>query len=104
MKALTDIEICERIAVIEGWRTHTLRGYVAIDKDSYESEYNPLTDDALCTQLIRHHKVSISFKSEGVMCSIKDEFNGFTIGGSLDEDFNKAVCLAIISAKSMSKE
>lgn len=52
---LTNIEICEAIAHIEGWRTHTLGGYLRIDKDSYLKEYNPIYDDALCHQLIINH-------------------------------------------------
>ena len=49
MSKLTDLEICKRIAEING----------NFDIDRYA--YNPLTDDALWSKLIIKHEVSISF-------------------------------------------
>ncbi len=58
---MDDLEICKRIAEIEGLKTwQHPNGELYIDAESYEKMYifNPLTDDALCFQLMVKYKVS----------------------------------------------
>ena len=79
MSELTDLEICKRIAEIEGKEFYLLESgedtYPMIKawsdsvfkdkctpKRFFEShDYNPLTDDAILNQLIFKYEISISF-------------------------------------------
>ena len=114
MSELTDLEVCKRIAEIEGIRVDT-NIYGKDEKcsmiDFPESDgrggggyptYNPLTDDALCFQLMIKYKV--------ICVWLWDEINGTPhydasiCNGNLDAECfqsknpNKAICLAIIEA------
>lgn len=65
MDDLTDLEICQKIAEINGDNV-TLQipescGCYLYDEDN-EREYDPLTDDALWANLILTHEVSINFQ------------------------------------------
>tara|TARA_R110000772_G_scaffold31913_3_gene78491 strand:- start:9 stop:314 length:306 start_codon:yes stop_codon:yes gene_type:complete len=62
MNKLTDLEICKRIAEIEGYLFGTTHGtpVIVFNQDDVQS-FNPLTDDALLNQLIFKYEISISF-------------------------------------------
>lgn len=107
---LTDLEICKRIAEIEGAFKVQDDGanVLAIFKVgygvfSYESSihgYNPLTDDALLMQLIKKY---ISKYRYDVLISPEDEveihyftsFHGSEVGGAI---YERTALIAIIEA------
>ena len=97
---MNDLEICKRIAEIEGkevlsddeWFTD---GECLILVNQCSETYNPLTDDALCFQLMAKYKVDIEhFKCGTVSAYIEDKNHGEII----DTNPNKAILLAIIEA------
>jgi hypothetical protein len=100
MNELTDLEICQRIAKIEGleisceWDCGN-NGILIGKGDGDLEEYNPLTDDALCFKLMIKYKVwrwSNPAKGKFNAC-IKN-----VAGWVSAETLNKAICLAIIEA------
>tara|TARA_R110000764_G_C10804545_1_gene359442 strand:+ start:26 stop:334 length:309 start_codon:yes stop_codon:yes gene_type:complete len=97
MNELTDLQICKNIAEIECAKIDVLGGKAILDEmiggvRIRLTEYNPLTDDALCFQLMIKHKLEVW------------EHNGkWLVGHNLrntihNENPNKAICLAIIEA------
>lgn len=115
MKELTDLEICKRIAEINGLEISEFNGSIVETpkvkvtmnryyhelnnevKSAYHKmkQYNPLTDDALCFQLMVKYKVDIEhFKCGTVSTYIADSVHGEVI----EINVNKAICLAIIEA------
>lgn len=79
MSNLTDLEICKRVAEIEGVKIDVLGGKVILDEMINNvrirlTEYNPITDDALWVNLILKHEVSICF----ITCSISIIRDGIT--------------------------
>ena len=109
---MNDLEICKRIAEIEGldfyllesggdtyplikaWQDSVLKDK-CVPKRFFEArDYNPLTDDALCFKLMVKYKVDIN----------NDEYNGLCTAwyaeykSVQDVNMNKAICLAIIEA------
>tara|TARA_R110002051_G_scaffold301683_1_gene369645 strand:+ start:740 stop:991 length:252 start_codon:yes stop_codon:yes gene_type:complete len=80
---MTDLEICKRIAEIEG-----ISDYIFINYD-----YNPLTDKALCFDLMVKHKVDTEWWGDelGAYIPVND-------GEIHDKNPQKAICLAIIEA------
>lgn len=93
MKNLTDLEICKRIAEIEGFEFSVNSERVFYNCDGWPCAYNPLIDDALCFQLMSKYKIDwlnrASFKTGAAK-----------IGDILvpHENPNKAICLAIIES------
>ena len=96
---MNDLAICKKIAEIEG---------VTLRKDSYlwtrikhtaiepsGEKYNPLTDDALCFQLMVKYKVSAEH-FYGRWCTRIKIISGHAIAD--DKTLNIAVLLAIIEA------
>ena len=67
MKQLTDIQICKRIAEIEGLDFSVedygvfVAEFIPNYNNSESNEYNPLTDKSLWNDLIFKYEVSISF-------------------------------------------
>ena len=65
MSELTDLEICKRIAEIEGYHTNLAikcEGvWCSMNSNDCYGVFNPLTDDALLNQLIFKYEISISF-------------------------------------------
>ena len=132
MSELTDLEICKRIAEIEGInfttciKKSTYPHREAVYHRLYEGtrpatmyskairEYNPLTDDALCFQLMVKHSVELSPMFSGCWCAtlakvyafdeqidhrLCHSSNVYTIPVyTFDDSPNKAICLAIIKA------
>lgn len=95
MKELTDLEICKKIAKIEGvdYSVHTSAvGLAYTDELGEVLWYNPLKNDALCFRLMVKHEVSIDFD-----CVRDVNISGFGFYG-FDSSPNKAICLAIIKA------
>lgn len=62
--------------------------------DNAPKEYNPLTDDALCFNLMVKYKVDVEFFVDCVSGYI----GGSCKGESIDDSPNKAILLAIIEA------
>jgi len=93
MTELTDLEICTRIAEIEGVDYFASDGIIsAQDELGMCREYNLLTDDALCFQLLVKYKVDfIPYYPDEYRTQIKNAY-------IVNESPNKAICLAIIEA------
>lgn len=106
MSGLTDLEICKRIAEIKGVSYFEFPDCIVRtsepDGTGTPQEaigvYNPLTDDALCFQLMVKYEVDIAFNDE--WCGI---YNDYATKGVLFEGIpiNKAICLAIIEANKL---
>ena len=103
MNELTDLEIKSKLAVIEGHTIEHITGNTVFIFDSNLSDvtgvdeyidYNPLTDDALCFQLMVKYKLSLiapEREQEDWDCVIRDVL-------AVHENPNKAICLAVIEA------
>ena len=108
MKELTDLEINRKIADIED--IHYMETKYS-DRDNFLGlvsapdgsgtppeligEYNPLTDDALCFQLMVKYKVKLSHEYDETWICFK---SGICRQLSKDVSPNKAICLAILEA------
>jgi hypothetical protein len=98
---LTDLEICKRIAEIEGLKIHS-KNQCSVNVLTCNNglnipiaqQYNPLTDDALCFQLMVKYKVDVEFFTDCVSGYIGGSCKGESIGNTT----NQAICLAIIEA------
>ena len=114
---MNDLEICKRIAEIEGESVvvfddfciidellHTLNSIRQCDDDSFmcaliSTQYNPLTDDGLCFRLM--DKYNVLREGTGTVfyrCVIANYGNGPEYYRATAETLNKAVCLTIIEA------
>ena len=102
---MDDLEICKRIADVEGVHYVETKGDVRfiglISQNDFTGTppeligaYNPLTDDALCFQLMVKYKVDVEFFTDCVSGYV----GGSCKGESINESPNKAICLAIIEA------
>ena len=123
---MNDLDICKRIAEIEGLEFYLLESgedtyplikvwsdSVLVGKDIPKRfftahDYNVVTNDALCFQLMVKYEVDVEFSDNSVCCpcgcdedkkphkNLKPLFacKNFTDGGKP----NKAICLAIIEA------
>ena len=94
---MNDLKICARIAEIDkgaGWLSSMLS-----DRDIAARgwEYNPLTDDALCFQLMVKYDVYVEPSDKNAYMMHED---GYPINEVVhfDGTLNKAICLAIIEA------
>lgn len=94
MKNLTDLEICKRIAEIEGFDFSVNGDHVFYKCNGWPCAYNPLVDDALCFQLMVKYKLSLIAPEDEQLdwdCVIRDVL-------TVDKSPNRAICLAIIEA------
>jgi hypothetical protein len=110
MSKLTDLEICQRIAEIEGVKDKIEATMMAIRQSSHHSIfatgtvtsqqtfddiYNPLTDDALCFNLM----IKYGIRYDGRKIKGKHHF---WFGNIKNKNYivnfhpNRAICLAII--------
>jgi len=109
---MNDLEICKRIAEIDGAFKSTHDGIhvtayftVGCGVHTYESTihgYNPLTDDALCFQLIEKYKVLIDWANSNNDCMASifiDVDNNVAVRYS---DLKRAVAMVIIKSKDQS--
>jgi hypothetical protein len=99
MKVLTDLEICKRIAEIEG-KPHEVdcdKLYVTgeVFGTSYRELFSPLTGDALCFKLMV--KYNVSFWQLNKMFCAKVRNPDFRVDSAKSP--NRAICLAIIKSK-----
>jgi hypothetical protein len=110
MNELTDLEICQSIAEIEGRvisGVGSLNVFVKCEPSLIGNEqYDPLTDDALWVQLIDKYNVSINthpWNSSVKQCYIIKQVKSKMIIGQTfsinDLGLKKAACLAIIDSK-----
>jgi hypothetical protein len=111
MKELTDLEICKRIAEIEGVHVFSEGGELFVP--DYEAsldlgydedkEYNPLTDDALCFKLMVKYSVDIQQGKSMSIAKIYDDPEDDPLSEICfyheDVTHNKAICLAIIESQ-----
>lgn len=120
---LTNLEICKRIAEIEGLEVATAKEASAREYNSNvcvilpdgehaggSVSYNPITDDALCFKLTKKHRVSIDYfedwqrqgEDKNVLARLEVGRGIYSMGTvdfcKGDDSLNKAICLAIIEA------
>ena len=112
MNKLTDLEICKRIAEIEfgkdsdNWfwsvegesDTAMVSAFTGDGIFGSYSEYNPLTDHALCFKLMVNHYIEIGLYGTWYGCFKGDKPKGSDGCLSYELNINKAICLAIIEA------
>ncbi len=113
---MNDLEICKRIAEIEGYKVSTdVRpscgaAYVNMYPNNCYGNYNPLTDKALCFDLMVKHNIELTPMSSGCWCA--SSVDVYTFDGQvdyklcpswLDDNPQKAICLAIIKADEENK-
>lgn len=96
------LEICKRIAEIEGveYSIETNdNGYVWLKTESmkFSVMYDPLTDDALCFQLMVKYKVKFYSNKDYFVAGLINK-NGEPHCFNMDESPNKVICLTIIEA------
>ena len=104
MDKLTDLEICKRIAEIEGVELMSFRqGDRTAFAAGSQTIYNPLTDDALCFRLGFKFGVCIDYESGDVFIRGGDGFDGclsvIKFEDGCFESLKRAICLAIIKSK-----
>jgi hypothetical protein len=103
MDKLTDLEICKRIAEIEGLIFCTGNRYARIEirkegKLYKYSQYNPLTDGALCFKLMVKYKISlIQHQNNNAVYCIWDHDEKHATNTMWNA--NRSICLAIIQSK-----
>lgn len=117
MTKLTDLEICKRIAEIDGVKHLQDRGVIILSENyndfinticsgryhpdqvkkiTLDYSYNPLTDDALCFRLMVKYRLLVSNDdTDNTWSAYATDKTGWT-----DEyaHLNRAICLAIIEA------
>tara|TARA_R110002126_G_C10140133_1_gene470546 strand:+ start:63 stop:386 length:324 start_codon:yes stop_codon:yes gene_type:complete len=104
---MNNLDICKRIAKIDGVE---LLGPNKINyKPAYSMSavrYDPLTDDALCFQLMIKYDVELSPMFNGCWCAtvaqaytFDEQIDYRLCSTGLDENPNMAICLAIIELK-----
>lgn len=106
MDKLTDLEICKRIAEIEGETVlseeewfYPDSGCLVTDCDGCSEEYNPLTDKALCWDLMNKHDITVKpakSRDMGQWCARWDYDLHYDGGLSYADTPEKALCLAVI--------
>jgi hypothetical protein len=107
MKELTDLEICQRIAEIEGRvisGVGSLNVFVKCEPSLIGNEqYDPLTDDALCFKLMVKYSVDIQQGKSMSIAKIYDDPEDDPLSEICfyheDVTHNKAICLAIIESQ-----
>tara|TARA_R110002111_G_scaffold74952_1_gene119063 strand:+ start:638 stop:949 length:312 start_codon:yes stop_codon:yes gene_type:complete len=100
MTELKDLEMCKKIAEIEGIDYFESDGIISSQNELGQCrEYNPLTDDALCFQLMVKYEVSVD-SHYGVVRINPNNANRPQLSqiSYMDITINKAICLAIIEA------
>jgi hypothetical protein len=103
MKELTDLEICKRIAEIEGleisceWDCGN-NGILIGKGDGDLKDYNPLKDDALNHNLMIKYKIRVEPENCSAWTDNDDGYPQYEVihcKGTI----NEAICLAIIKSK-----
>jgi hypothetical protein len=101
---MNDLDICKRIAEIEGFNTVELHEQVFVSRGfACDKKFNPLTDDALCFKLMVKYDITFDFYTiEGNEGGIKMYYGWVEIDGhtkSIEDcsSLNRYICLAIIA-------
>ena len=103
---MNDLEICKKLAEIEGHKTLPLgeyeEGAFYIVIDNHGEVYNPLTDDALCFELIEKYDVTFNIYHDlgGIKYYYGDlwrDSERITIPDS--KELKRFVCLYVIELK-----
>ena len=95
---MDDLDIGKRIAKIDGVQCQIEQAdttHAYLYSEDLNSEYDPLTDDALCFQLMIKYRIDFSTLED----SGKHYVSWSAKGNLIEENPNKAVCLAIIELK-----
>ena len=109
---MNDLEICKRIAEIEGVYTfefdHIIHGnvmcYHPVVNGLAPQQFNPLTDDALCFKLMVKYSIDLNHDFSGLWCAgidptfTFDELVDDYASTVYDKNPNFAICLVIIEA------
>ena len=105
---MNDLDICKRIAEINGDNVLMMKSamgsnwMIAGEGHGGYKPYNPLTDDALCFQLMVKYEMPPMkvYDSNLYDCVFSDHPLDMISGAGIvsDESPNKAICLAIIEA------
>jgi hypothetical protein len=100
MNELTDLEICKRLAEIEGYKkTGTVWGEcVIVSNEDDTTSFNPITDDALCFRLMVKHSVRVEPENCSAWTDNDDGYPQYEVI-HCKWTINKAICLAIIKSK-----
>jgi hypothetical protein len=109
MDKLTDLEVCKRIAEIEGYTLNSEWGVadensvlVNIRDDKF-TIFNPLTDKALCFDFLTRHSLNLHREWSGLwsacnVCTYDHDENPIDFDTyESDESPQRAICLAIIA-------
>lgn len=97
MTRLTDKEICEQVAAIEGIKLEPSEHGSYYKTKSTIIPYNPLVDDALAFRLMEKHRPHLMWSHRNNKWCWMDYSNGyFQDVVYLNSNLNKAICLAII--------
>ena len=97
---MNDLEICKRIAEIEGECIEAIHGDVLFVSRT-EDVFNPLQDKALCFDLMVKYDVVFldGEASAGCISGCSPEGGGYYCNGIAESsDPQRAICLAIIDA------
>ncbi len=102
---MEDLEICKRIAEIEGLSARMMKSAFGVklmimrnDHGGY-GEYNPLTDDALCFRLMVKYQIEFDFKNKRAIYDAPNKDPMYRSWVKFDDiPLKKALCLAIIEA------
>jgi len=106
MNELTDLQICKKIAEIEGYHTNLAikcEGvWCSMNDNNCYGVFNPLTDDALCFQLMVKYDCDLISpyrpnKDTHWECQIFTS-DCADVVSIYNDSPNKAICLAIIEA------
>ena len=91
---MNDLEICRRIAEIEGIEYFSSEGIISAQNElGMCREYNPLTDDALCFQLMIKYRMEVFPIGKTFWCA----WDSINLNNRKNSTHvNKAICLAII--------
>ena len=118
MDNLTDLEICKRIAEIDGINVSELNGRLIPDCEFDQAmkycrlaqdfqahiyldklDYNPLSNSALCFELMTKHKVTLYPEYDDTfVCKIGTKLN------SKHKDPKYAICLSIVEHKGQNRK
>ena len=94
---MNDLDICKRIAEIEGYKVNISIKCEGVWCSRYDNNcygiYNPLTDDALCFKLMIKYRIEVFPLGKTLWCAW-DSINLDT--RTNHDNLNKAICLAII--------
>lgn len=102
---MKDLEVCKKIAEIEGLDWLEIKGDIfVVSGVSCHTIYDPLTDDALCFGLIIKYKLNVNVDRDNTgfnfyMYKVDDSVSKNKKVLGFSKSLNKAVCLSIIEER-----